>query len=826
MTDSSDIPATQVMPPSQASKTSADLKRSRGGTSAAQKSFAQAQLSPQVSTEESEAAEPSSPQRGQFTILKCHASGGVGHVHLAHDDKLKRLVALKEIRPDRSHSNTVKQRFLNEAEITGQLEHPGIVPIYALDHDANGQLYYAMRFIQGQTFSQAIKEHHQNPSSLRFRELLQRFVTVCQTIAYAHSKGVIHRDVKPSNIMLGAFGETLVLDWGLAKRTGDGEETTALGELPDGETLLSLPSAPTAARKVNKDSSLSSAAPEERSSSELTQAGQVIGTLAYMSPEQAEGKLAELGPATDIFALGAVLYELLTGRHPYADVPQTSLVSQVRQGKFPPPRQVKKKVSRALAAICLKATSYLPEERYPSATELARDVEHWLADEPVSAFAEPWTYRVNRWTRRHKALVSGVLVLLTTAVVALSIGTFLLSLANEETRSERNVALTAKEDAEKARHRAEYAEKEAQKQATEANRSAKDAQRAAAEAEAVTNFLVKDMIELASPLIGGRNLTVKQAMDAAAAKIPDAFGSQPAVEASIRETIGRSYLSLGFLSEARNHLKRALDLRTHSLGEENAATLRVEFELCQSLLQLGRHEEAAEHSWHLWTVLRRIAGDKDPRTLEAMSMLGCVLGRLGRGEEGEPLAVRAYEGLLELERHGQPVQGRRLAALVNLSKVKCNRGGWREALPLCRLALAEQERLHGRNHPNTCMARITLGAALIESGKHAEAEPMLRETLPYLQAVYGDDNIKTLTARLNLCVILIDQGRWEEADSTTKDLVEKTRRVLPPEHPIRQRAFLNRIAVLSRLGHFHEVADLLKELPIKAPMRGGLPKRK
>ena len=166
-----------------------------------------------------------SGRTARFTIERVHARGGLGQVSVAHDGKLRRIVALKEIRPDR-RSDDARRRFLNEAEITGQLEHPGIVPIYTLDEDAFGEPYYVMRFIQGRPMSEAIKAYHQAPTVLAFRDLLQRFVSVCQTMAYAHSKGAIHRDLKPANVMLGDYGETLVVDWGLAKRVVSGRQST------------------------------------------------------------------------------------------------------------------------------------------------------------------------------------------------------------------------------------------------------------------------------------------------------------------------------------------------------------------------------------------------------------------------------------------------------------------------------------------------------------------------------------------------------------------------------------------------------------------------
>ncbi len=263
-------------------------------------------------------------QRGRFTIVRPHAQGGLGQVSIAHDEKLRRQVALKEIRAERAGDPYLRQRFVTEAEITGQLEHPGIVPIYALDEDAAGQPYYAMRFIQGRTMGEAIGEYHAAPHPRAFRELLRRFVSVCQTVAYAHSKGVIHRDLKPANIMLGDYGETLVVDWGLAKQMRSAE----CGVWSD-----------------NKDES---AIHNPQSAIEMTTAGAILGTPAYMSPEQASGQTDRLGPPTDLYALGAMLYELLTGKRPYAQCRAgAEVLDKLKRGEPPmPPRQIARDVPR------------------------------------------------------------------------------------------------------------------------------------------------------------------------------------------------------------------------------------------------------------------------------------------------------------------------------------------------------------------------------------------------------------------------------------------------------------------------------------------------
>jgi hypothetical protein len=212
----------------------------------------------------------------RFTVLCPHARGGLGQVSLARDEELNREVALKEILANQD-SPVSRQRFLAEARITGQLEHPGVVPVYALGRGADGRPYYAMRFVRGRTLSEAVGAYHRQPTPLALRELLRRFQDVCQAIAYAHSKGVLHRDLKPGNIMLGDYGETLVLDWGLAKRLAGGE--------------------------AGADARSAEAAPAGGVGG-VTLAGQVLGTPAFMAPEQAAGQSESVGPAADIYSLG------------------------------------------------------------------------------------------------------------------------------------------------------------------------------------------------------------------------------------------------------------------------------------------------------------------------------------------------------------------------------------------------------------------------------------------------------------------------------------------------------------------------------------------
>jgi WD40 repeat protein/serine/threonine protein kinase len=358
----------------------------------------------------------------RFRILRPHARGGLGAVFVAVDGELNREVALKQILEKHADDPFSRQRFIAEAEITGRLEHPGVVPVYGLGCDAVGHPFYAMRLVKGQSLKEAIDRFHEAENNdgrdprrwnLALRQLLNRFVAVCNVMAYAHSRGVIHRDLKPANILLGPYGETLVVDWGLAKVVGRGEAAAPAGAV---EFTLQPPSG---------------------SGSSETLPGTALGTPAYMSPEQAEGRLDQVGPLSDVYSLGATLYCLLTGKPPIDETDVGEALRRVQRGEFPPPRAVRPSIPQGLEAICLKAMVANPADRFPTPRALADEIEHWLADEPVSVLREPITVRLTRWGRRHRTLATGIGVLLIATVIGLAIATALIRGEQLRTQGER-----------------------------------------------------------------------------------------------------------------------------------------------------------------------------------------------------------------------------------------------------------------------------------------------------------------------------------------------------------------------------------------------------
>jgi serine/threonine protein kinase len=374
---------------------------------------------------------------GRFALRDLHASGGLGEVFTARDTELNREVAVKRIKSRWADDPGSRHRFLTEAELTARLDHPGVVPVFGLVNDSRGRPCYAMRFIRGETLKDEIDRYHAAPTpgapasavpkTVAFRHLLARFIATCQAIAYAHSRNIIHRDIKPANIMVGTFGETLVVDWGLAKSLTDG---------PDPERL---------ARAASEAGGLRHDADATEIPTHATMAGTAVGTPAYMAPEQANGDVANVGPRSDIYALGATLYVILTGVPPINGKTTGDVLEKARRADFPPAIQVNPDCPKPLDAVCRKATALRPEDRYATALELAADVERWLSDEPVSCYQYPLLARLARWARRHPARVAaGASLLLAGALAAGGI-----AFAVNEGRKSTQAALDKVTEAEK-----------------------------------------------------------------------------------------------------------------------------------------------------------------------------------------------------------------------------------------------------------------------------------------------------------------------------------------------------------------------------------------
>ena len=334
-----------------------------------------------------------------YDDLEIHGAGGFGVVFKANDGQLRREVAVKFIKNSRPNDTVIRLRFLFEAKITARLDHPGIVPVYGMASDEQGNPCYVMRFIRGESLQAAIERYHASePDDESFRGLLRRFISVCNTVAFAHSRGVLHRDLTPRNVMIGDYQETFVVDWGLAKEFGSGESSGAVEPL---DTQDARP-------------------PEKPSPDPLTRG--MVGTPGFVSPEQARGE--KLTPASDVYGLGAMLYVLLTGQSPFRGLSPGEFADRAKHRGFSRPPKFAASVPRPLQNICLKAMATRAEDRYPGALGLANDVDRWIADQPVSAYQENGSERLSRWTRRHRSWVQAGMaaMFLVTLVSAMSWG--------------------------------------------------------------------------------------------------------------------------------------------------------------------------------------------------------------------------------------------------------------------------------------------------------------------------------------------------------------------------------------------------------------------
>ncbi|MFM8893008.1 MAG: serine/threonine-protein kinase, partial [Planctomycetia bacterium] len=359
-----------------------------------------------------------------ITIDRRLGRGGLGDVYAASDRGTGRTLAVKFLNDWALEQAACREAFSFEAKVTSQLEHPNIVPVYATGSTEDGRPFYAMRLIPGKTLATAIAEFHDAQRSgdpterkaARYRELLGQSALVCKAIAFAHDRGVVHRDIKPANVMLGKFGEVVVLDWGLASRVARDDRARSSGE----ESIL-MPTVAVGADEAVAKRGLS-------------------GTPAYMSPEQHDGA-QHVGASSDVYGLGATLYHLLTGQPPF-DGDLAAIREQVLAGRVVPPSRVKRGVSRAIESVCLKAMARDPVDRYETPLDLARDVDQYLADLPVSSYREPFRRRVARWTRRHRSLaqlgVAALALLLLTAGIA---SVLLHQMANQEYRARQSALL-------------------------------------------------------------------------------------------------------------------------------------------------------------------------------------------------------------------------------------------------------------------------------------------------------------------------------------------------------------------------------------------------
>lgn len=735
-------------------------------------------------------AMPTTPAGGRYIVLRPHARGGLGTVSVALDNELNRQVALKEIREEYAHDEYSQARFVQEAEITGQLEHPGIVPVYGLGAYRDGRPYYAMRFVEGESLKRAIEQFHDRRGAKKllsselavtFRNLLGRFVAACHAIEYAHSRKVIHRDIKPENIMLGPYGETLVVDWGLAKSLDASPGALAT---PPERTTASDETLPNAGSRPVKLKGSSGGTP--------TLEGSALGTPAYMSPEQAQGKLAELGAPSDVYSLGATLYVLLTGQPAFKGDNVAELLEKVRHGQFPTPRSVWSNVPRNLEAICLKAMSTKSADRYASAVALGEDLERFLADEPVNARRDSLVVQGRRWLKRHPALAASAAA---TVVLGLTSAVTLAALSQQHASELAQKNQTISGQLGELQHRNGTIEKQnetlaannavisKQKTDLEAQNNALDQARleqlqAKLRAEKVTEFLVK-MFDSVDPSEQGKDVKVIDILDKQAAALVADFEQDGATRAAILTAIASSYDGLGDSKKAIPLHQIALKLRRQHLGDDAPDTIRSMNYLGDAFTTEGQFEEAIKILEESVERSRKQFGEKAPQTLIARANLCHVYYMLGQCTKSLPMA----EEILKLRLEVTPDSVQTLYAYngVALSLSKLGRSS--EAVPLLEKAHAGLVEKLGKSHIETLICMGNLAEAYRKTGLTEKAVETHRFVVDARAAVLGAEHPDTQYARNNLALTLQELGKFDEAKEVFEQALAGLTKRFGERHP-------------------------------------------
>lgn len=665
-----------------------------------------------------------------LTALIPHARGGLGEVLLAEDNTLDRKVAVKLLQSRWADSVQAQHDFLLEAKLTSQLEHPGIVPIHSVGQSRDGRPCYSMRFIEGQTLRQAIDDYHQHaaqqPGSavLAFRNLLTRFIAVCQTIAYAHSKNVIHRDIKPENIMLGKFGETIVLDWGMARST---EQTDASITLVDHQVEEQLPNGYSAG---------------------------IHGTLGYLSPEQANG--GNLTSATDIFGLGATFYTILCNRPPVVELTRELAIQKAQAADIVPPSLYREGVPAALDAICMKALARLQDDRYPSAQALAADVELYLADEPVTVCKEPWSTRFKRTLRKRKSLVAVLVSLGIVIPIGAAVGAWLIALEQNRT--------VLSEQTSQIKH--------------------KTAQQIT---EYLTRlFQLADPLQHAiadTPGEAGRQTTTIY-LERGKELVREHLHDQPAIRAELLEAIGNTYRATGQYDQALELVKESYAIRSAVLGQTNQATVTSLLSMARLEQDLGNYQIADQHLREVVQQREESLGKNHVLVAEAKYHLGCLTFYRPFSLEGPQFNARLQKEaetlLLEALKiqESQPVinyydVGMTLAAIASL---KSNQPSQTLAFfDYADKAMAAFARLPNASPLGGLIVRMTLADKQRNNKQYDLAEKNYAEILAVMKKHLGVKHPLTVIHMASFVGLVNKRGDMDRALVMARELMEHIR---------------------------------------------------
>ncbi|MGD8451548.1 MAG: serine/threonine-protein kinase [Phycisphaerae bacterium] len=652
---------------------------------------------------------PLPAQIGRYKVRRIIASGGMGTVYEATQEKPRRAVAVKVMKHGIA-SPSAMRRFEYEAQLLARLHHPGIAQIYEADtfDDGSGCVpYFAMEYILG---ARPITKYA-DEKKLGTRQRLELFVRVCDAVQHGHQKGIIHRDLKPGNILVDAQGEPKIIDFGVARGTDSDLAVTTL----------------------------------------QTDVGQLVGTLQYMSPEQCAADPHDIDVRSDVYALGVVLYELLSGKLPYdvRNKPAYECTRVIREETPDRLSTVDRTLRGDVETIVAKALEKDRDRRYQCAVELAQDIRRYLAGQAIVARTPSMAYQLRLFARRHRALLTGAAVVAGVLVVGAGVSTWLAVWAM---RAERQVSALL-DQTEKARQQAVH--------------KAAVAQRA--------NDFVSEILASVAPTQAGLR-TARDVLDDAAKRVDREFAQEPLAKALIHLTLANTYWELGVYEVALHHADQAVRLRRAELGEGHRDTLTAMNTLAVLYRYVKRYDEARELQAETLDLREKHLGPEDPDTLGSMNNLAVVLRSLGRLDEGEWLHRKALE---TRRRVLGPEHVDTLSSMTNLAALLSDKGELNEAVALTREALDIRRRALDAGHPDTLQSMNNLAKLLVERGEWDEAERLYREALPLARRTFGDRHPRVATLQRNLAEVLARQGN----DAAAIPYFEEARRLRQDARP-------------------------------------------
>ncbi len=655
---------------------------------------------------------------GDFEIIEELGRGGMGRVFAARQIGLGRIVALKAILVGRSTAD-LELRFLREAQTVARLRHPHIVMVHDSGR-AHGYVYFSMDYIEGGDLARRLRERPIAP-----REGAELLRKVAAALAYTHAEGVLHRDLKPSNILLEA-GEPRLADFGLAAQLEVGGDLTA--------------------------------------------ATGVLGTPHYLAPEALRHGSAALSVASDVYALGVILFELLTGRTPFSGASPAELPALVDNTEPPAPHLLAPAVPRELETICLKCLERDPARRYASAAALTEDLRRWIADEPILARPPSRMERVRRFARRHRAAFAATTTVVVVLVAAATVGA---ALALRATRAERRAA-------------------------TEAMTSRE-----------LANFLQNDLLTQASPgAEPDREVKLRTVLDRAAKKIDGRFSGQPLVEAELRETLGRTYRELGEYETARGHFERAYALRLAASGERDPATWRARCRVAEMCYHLADYATGERLAAFVLAAQARALGPEHADTLDTKSVLASLQHAMGQSVKAEVLLREALA--VQQRQHGLAHLAT-LETLGNLSSVYLDTRRFAEAEALLRPALAACLQHFGPENLYTMLMANNLAGAVWCQGRYAEAAELHRRNWQDSKRVLGPEHPDTLRSLNNVARCHFAQEQFAEAAALHAQILEARRRLFGAEYHETLRSMAGLAAADRALGKLAEAEALFAE---------------